>query len=40
MKVLDEGTKGIEAGATLAVRELGLPVSGARPTLLVFWKRL
>jgi hypothetical protein len=40
MKVLDESGKGIEAGATLPIEELGLPVSGRGPTLIVFWKRL
>lgn len=40
MKVLDESGKGIEPGAALSTEDLGLPVSGRGPTLIVFWKRL
>ena len=37
MKVL-EGLKAIEAGTTVPVAELGLPVRGTSGLLLVFWK--
>jgi hypothetical protein len=37
MKVL-EGLKAIEPGAMVPVAELGLPVSGEKGLLLVFWK--
>jgi hypothetical protein len=37
MKVL-EGLKAIEPGTTVPVAELGLPVTGTKGLLLVFWK--
>ena len=37
MKVL-EGLKAIESGAMVPMAELGLPVSGEKGLLLVFWK--
>jgi hypothetical protein len=37
MKVID-GLTAVEPGATVSVTELGLPVSGGQPVLLVFWK--
>jgi hypothetical protein len=37
MKVL-EGLKAIEPGSAVPVTELGLPVTGRRGLLLVFWK--
>lgn len=40
MKVLEEGGQGVAPGSTLALGELGLPVTGKSPTLIVFWKRL
>ncbi len=39
MKVFDESGKSVTEGSTLALGELGLPVSGAHGTLIVFWKR-
>lgn len=40
MKVLDESGKGMQAGSRLKLGELGLPVTGGRATLIVFWKGL
>jgi hypothetical protein len=37
MKVL-EGLKAIDPGTTVPVEELGLPATGAKGLLLVFWK--
>jgi hypothetical protein len=37
MKVL-EGLKAIEPGTSVPVAELGLPVTGSKGLLLVFWK--
>jgi hypothetical protein len=37
MKVL-EGLKAIEPASSVSVRELGLPVTGTKGLLLVFWK--
>ncbi len=37
MKVL-EGLKAIEPGTAVPVAELGLPVTGTKGLLLVFWK--
>jgi hypothetical protein len=37
MKVFD-GLRAIEPGSTVPVAALGLPVSGAKGLLLVFWK--
>ena len=37
MKVL-EGLKAIEPGSAAPVAELGLPVTGTKGLLLVFWK--
>lgn len=39
MKVLDESGKGVSAGSKLALEDLGLPLSGHHPALIVFWKR-
>ena len=38
MKVLDEVSKGVLAGARVTVRDLGLPVTGNDGVLIVFWK--
>ena len=38
MKVVEGLSKGVEAGSTVAVAELGLPVKGTNGLLLVFWK--
>lgn len=38
MKVL-EGLKAVEPGRPVPVSELGLPVTGERGLLLVFWKK-
>lgn len=38
MKVLDELPGGVQAGAHLALDDLGLPVTGTGGVLLVFWK--
>jgi hypothetical protein len=40
MKVLDESGKGAVAGSRVELGELGLPVAGRGPVLIVFWKRL
>ena len=40
MKVLDEPGRAIQAGARVAVGDLGLPVRAGAATLIVFWKRL
>jgi hypothetical protein len=37
MKVL-EGLKAIQPGTTVPVAELGLPITGGKGLLLVFWK--
>jgi hypothetical protein len=37
VKIL-EGLKAIEPGSAVPVAELGLPVTGAKGLLLVFWK--
>lgn len=37
MKVL-EGLKAIEPGMTVPTAELGLPITGKKGLLLVFWK--
>ena len=38
MKVLEEATKGVSEGATIALEKLGLPVEGTNGLLIVFWK--
>jgi hypothetical protein len=38
MKVLDSASKGVSVGARVAVRDLGLPVTGRDGVLIVFWK--
>ena len=38
MKVLDSASKGVSAGASIAVNDLGLPVTGNDGVLIVFWK--
>lgn len=38
MKVLDGASQGLANGARLAVRDLGLPVTGTAGVLIVFWK--
>jgi hypothetical protein len=38
MKVVEGLSKGIAAGSTVSVAELGLPVKGTNGLLLVFWK--
>lgn len=38
MKVIEGLSGGIEAGSTLSVADLGLPVVGTNGVLLVFWK--
>jgi hypothetical protein len=38
MKVLEGAFTGLSAGARIAVRELGLPVTGTHGVLIVFWK--
>ena len=39
MKVFDESGKSVAAGSRLALKDLGLPVSGDHGVLIVFWKR-
>jgi hypothetical protein len=39
MKVLDESGKGVMTGSSVALEGLGLPITGDRPALIVFWKR-
>ncbi len=38
MKVVEGLSGGIEPGSTIAAAELGLPVTGMKGLLLVFWK--
>ena len=38
MKVLKDTSKGVAEGARVALRELGLPITGTTGLLIVFWK--
>jgi len=38
MRVLKEASKGVSAGAPVALAQLGLPVQGTDGVLIVFWK--
>ena len=38
MKVLEEPSKGVSKGTTIAMQPLGLPVKGTTGLLIVFWK--
>ena len=38
MKVLEEATKGVARGETVALAALDLPVVGTSGLLIVFWK--
>ena len=38
LKVFEGLARGVEPGSTISLAELGLPVSGTRGALLVFWK--
>ncbi len=40
MKVLEGVFKGVAAGDTIPLAELGLPVKGTHGLLIVFWKSL
>ena len=38
MRVLEESNKGVEAGMTVPLAELGLPAHPDKGLLIVFWK--
>jgi hypothetical protein len=38
MKVVDGLSRGAQPGSAISVAELGLPITGAKGFLLVFWK--